>query len=564
MSNIPITSLPIAVSLTGEEAVPLVQAGTTKRTTTGAISALPIGQGTANSGISFITVTSSFAALPNSRTLAGASPVTITDNGTGNTIVVGLSFTPGSGTVTSVGLSGGTTGLTISNSPITTNGTMTLGGYLNGTAIATASITATQIAASTITSTQIATNTIGFSKIQQAAGLSVIGVAGASPAVIAPIVGSANQALRVNSGGTALEFGTVPIGTISGLGTGVATFLAAPSSANLATAVTGETGSGALVFGTTPSLTFPTMNSPYIVGGGVTPQGRLTLTTSVSVTTTDVTGATTLYYTPHIGRIVPIYDGANFYNRDIGGELSQTTTDATKSPAAVANNSVYDIFVWNDAGTIRATRGPAWSSDTDRGTGAGTSQVQQIQGIWVNSVAITNGPGALVGTLVGSVRSNGSAQLTDSILFRWVSNAYNDVPRSLSYQDTGANHNYTTATIRQWNGTTSAQIDMLFTLSGGLLTATSAANSTNTGTGAFSIISIGIDSTSVNSAQMTLGPSLAVANLAFNNAAFYTGYPGMGRHFAAMQEYSAASGTTTWVGGSGGLIFPGISGEINN
>ncbi len=131
MSNIPISSLPVAVSLTGEEQVPLVQAGTTKRTTTGAISALPIGQGTANSGISFITVSSSFSALPNSRTLAAASPVTITDNGTGHTIVVGLSFTPGTGTVTSVGLSGGTTGLTISNSPITTSGTMTIAGVLN-------------------------------------------------------------------------------------------------------------------------------------------------------------------------------------------------------------------------------------------------------------------------------------------------------------------------------------------------------------------------------------------------------------------------------------------------
>jgi hypothetical protein len=42
---------------------------------------------------------------------------------------------------------------------------------------------------------------------------------------------------------------------ISGLGTGVATFLATPTSANLATAVTDETGSGALVFGTAPTLT---------------------------------------------------------------------------------------------------------------------------------------------------------------------------------------------------------------------------------------------------------------------------------------------------------------------
>lgn len=47
----------------------------------------------------------------------------------------------------------------------------------------------------------------------------------------------------------------LPLTSVTGLGTGVATFLATPSSANLASAVTGETGSGALVFGTSPTLT---------------------------------------------------------------------------------------------------------------------------------------------------------------------------------------------------------------------------------------------------------------------------------------------------------------------
>lgn len=46
---------------------------------------------------------------------------------------------------------------------------------------------------------------------------------------------------------------------ISGLGTGVGTFLATPSSANLASAVTDETGSGALVFGTSPTIATPTL-----------------------------------------------------------------------------------------------------------------------------------------------------------------------------------------------------------------------------------------------------------------------------------------------------------------
>lgn len=58
---------------------------------------------------------------------------------------------------------------------------------------------------------------------------------------------------------SALTTGTLPVtagGTgVTSLGSGVVTFLQTPSSANLAAAVTGETGSGALVFGTSPAFT---------------------------------------------------------------------------------------------------------------------------------------------------------------------------------------------------------------------------------------------------------------------------------------------------------------------
>ena len=52
--------------------------------------------------------------------------------------------------------------------------------------------------------------------------------------------------------------GELPDATVAG--TGVAAWFATPSSANLATALTGETGSGAAVFGTSPTLATPTIN----------------------------------------------------------------------------------------------------------------------------------------------------------------------------------------------------------------------------------------------------------------------------------------------------------------
>jgi hypothetical protein len=76
-----------------------------------------------------------------------------------------------------------------------------------------------------------------------------------------------NGALGTPSSGTLTNATGLPVSTgISGLGAGVASFLATPSSANLAAAVTDETGSGALVFGTSPTFTTQ-ITSPSVIGG---------------------------------------------------------------------------------------------------------------------------------------------------------------------------------------------------------------------------------------------------------------------------------------------------------
>jgi hypothetical protein len=69
-----------------------------------------------------------------------------------------------------------------------------------------------------------------------------------SPVLTTPNLGTPSAATLTNATGLPVTSG------ISGLGSGIATFLATPSSANLASAITDETGSGALVFGTSPTL----------------------------------------------------------------------------------------------------------------------------------------------------------------------------------------------------------------------------------------------------------------------------------------------------------------------
>jgi len=108
-----------------------------------------------------------------------------------------------------------------------------------------------------------------------------------SPTLVTPALGTP-------ASGTATNLTGLPISTgVSGLGTGVATFLGTPSSANLASAVTDETGSGALVFANSPTLVTPALGTPSaLVGTNIT--GTASGLTAGNVTTNaNLTGAIT-------------------------------------------------------------------------------------------------------------------------------------------------------------------------------------------------------------------------------------------------------------------------------
>jgi hypothetical protein len=76
-----------------------------------------------------------------------------------------------------------------------------------------------------------------------------------SPTLTTPVLGTP-------SSGTLTSCTGLPISTgVSGLGTGIATLLATPSSANLAAAITDETGTGVVVFGTAPTISLPVIDN---------------------------------------------------------------------------------------------------------------------------------------------------------------------------------------------------------------------------------------------------------------------------------------------------------------
>ena len=145
-----------------------------------------------------------------------------------------------------------------------------------------------------------------------------------------------SKSINLDASGNATALGTpvsatltnatgLPISSgVSGLGSNVATFLATPSSANLAAALTDETGSGANVFATSPTLvtpvlgvasatsinkvafTAPATGSTLVIADGKT----LTASNTLTFTGTDAssvafgTGGTVLYAVPNASTLV--------------------------------------------------------------------------------------------------------------------------------------------------------------------------------------------------------------------------------------------------------------------
>jgi len=281
---------------------------------------------------------------------------------------------------------------------------------------------------------------------------------------------------------------------------------------------------------------------------------RLTLTTATPVTTSDVTGATTLYWTPYVHNCIGLYDGTS-WKQWASAELSLALGTLTSG----AN---YDVFVYDSSGTLTLKLGPAWSSGTARGTGAGTTELTTQDGVYVNTNSISGGPGAKAGRYLGTIRTTSTTATESSAAKRFVWNASNRVGRRLLRQTGTANWTYaTTATWRQANADTANKVEFVLGLGDPPVVATVKCLASHS-TGQNTPIGLGLDSTTANSADLFGAYSNTAGSSLSSPLAIYRGYPGIGYHYLAWIERVTVSATATFYGFSSGEYTGGITGEV--
>jgi hypothetical protein len=284
-------------------------------------------------------------------------------------------------------------------------------------------------------------------------------------------------------------------------------------------------------------------NPPEVPANPDLCQGRLTLTSGLPVTVSDVTAATTIYFAPYRGNWVSLYNGTQWVRRN----FSQISVAV---PASTSTN--YDIFLYDNAGTVALELSAAWTSDSAIfASGTYTTTRPTQDGIPVKS---TNGT-AIDATrrYLGSFRTTGvSGQTESSVAKRYLQNYYNRKRLPLHVIESTNSWTYNTLTWRQARATTSNQVEVVTGFAEDPITLNARAFAISSSAVGFAV-AVGEDSTTTPASGQLIIPGggyVTPGNFNSNCHSSLTKVPALGYHKYVWLETANATGTTTFYSNS--------------
>ncbi len=164
------------------------------------------------------------------------------------------------------------------------------------------------------------------------------------------------------SGAGLMTYGTAGAFSITALGTNVAAFISTPSSANLRAALTDETGTGAAVFASTPTLITPILGTPtsgtltncdgLTVAGGGTGRASHTAYAVICGGTTSTAAQQSVASVGNSGDVLTSAGAGALptWAAPSGGGITWTEVTGTSQSAAVNN-----AYIANNAGLVTVT-----------------------------------------------------------------------------------------------------------------------------------------------------------------------------------------------------------------
>lgn len=333
----------------------------------------------------------------------------------------------------------------------------------------------------------------------------------------------------IGGGGTASE---LRLFEPSGSGTNYTAFKAQAQSADITYTLPPDDGDSGEVLSTdgAGSLTW------IAVSGTIIPEvanGRLTTESGVALSTSDRTSQSTIYYTPYVGNTISLYNGSAW--------AYHTFTERSLALSSLTSGKNYDVFLYDNLGTLTLELSAAWTNDTTR-----ADAIALQDGIYVKSGSTTR-------RYLGTIRTTSTTTTEDSERLRFVWNYQNQIARKIKAIDTTNSWTYASTTLRQANATSTNQIEVVAGLtSRSLIDIFGNQNMTSSAT-LGSRFQIGVDSTSVGSFDFSQTPynDGTPASDFMSGVCGYKAVVPLGYHYYAWLEACTTASTMTFYGDAG-------------